>query len=112
MMRKKKLDPILAKTAELLDYPPEVIGDVVQHGFKFMKEFIGNPTHAGLRYHHFGVIRAFEKPLRHYLQRLVADMRRKPDDEALKEKFRKYWKLRELVKQDEQRRDYKKRFGS
>lgn len=77
---KRRIDPILEETANLLDYPPEVIGDVVNHAFKFLKEYIKSPESAGIRYPHFGVIRPSLKALNHNIQsEIIPRLRKFPD---------------------------------
>lgn len=85
----------------------------MQHAFKFLKNFISSPTHAGLRYENFGVVRAHIKPLNAYLKLiLIPRLRKDRDNEVLKERFRALWALRELIRKDNERRDYKTRFGT
>jgi hypothetical protein len=112
-MRKKRIDPIVSKTIEVLDYPPEVVADAIAHAFKYMKEYVAKPTAAGLRYQHFGVIRPSIKSLNwHLSHKMLPKLRANRDDEELKQKFRVYWQLRDLIRKDNERRNYKERFGS
>lgn len=111
MKIKKKIDHLLARTAETLDYPPEVIADVVTHAFKFMKAFIDKPTHAGLRFLHFGLIRASIRPARHHVRDLVRKILDKKDNSRVRYRLGYYWKLLDLVNNDTTRRAFKERFG-
>lgn len=106
-----KITPIVNQTAQVTNYPPEVIADVVKHSFGSLREYMLDPYKPGFRLKHFGVIRPFIKALNEYLKKLIKKMRLEPENEELKAKFRKYWKLRRMVQEDTKRRKFKERYG-
>lgn len=108
-----KIDKLVQETQAITQYPPEVVSDVVRFIFKYTREFLLNPTHAGLRLPHLGVIRPINNTINHYLTaKLIPKLRKDRDNEELKAIFRKIWKLRRAVQEKEASRNFKKRFGS
>lgn len=108
----RNIDELLQSTAELLNYPPNTVMSVIDHNFKSLHDYIDAPTHSGIRFPYLGVFRPNPKAVTYYLQNLISKLRLDRDNENLKRRFRHYWKLRLLVKEDVKRRSYKKRFGS
>jgi len=91
LIPKKRIDPLLKETAKILDYPPHVIGDVVKHSFKFIHDFIDSPTHAGLRYQNFGVIRGSLNAVNAYIQfRVIPQLRKDRTNEFWLNRLRTY----------------------
>lgn len=70
------------------------------------------PTSAGFRLPHLGVIRPSYRALNTYLLRFIKRIRENPEDKDLIDKFRIYWNLRSLIRNDSERREYKKKFGT
>lgn len=106
-----RIDKLLAQTAENTNQPPEIVADVIKHLFEFIKDFLLNPTHAGLRINYLGVIRPKKKILNFHVKRLLDDLRKDKSEENIT-KFRAFWNLRRLLQKDTERRNYKKRYGT
>lgn len=110
-----KITPIVNKTASLLNIDPTLVQLTIGSILKQTKEYIENPTHAGLRIRYFGVFRPYSPALTYHLKKLIRDLR-DPTKASLhptiKEEFRKFWSLRKLLQKDNERRNFKRRFGS
>ena len=102
-MADKRIDAVLAEVNTKLDYPPEVIQDVVKYIFQFMRSFLTTPTAAGLRLTYLGVFRVSRIGLYRHYKRLLQQERF--------EQFRKIWPTRILVLADLKRR-FKTKYGT
>lgn len=105
-----KIDKLLQQTAESTNQSPEIVADVIKHLFLYIRDYLLNPTSAGLRINYLGVIRPKKKILNFYVKRLLDDVRKERSEENIN-KFRTFWNLRRLYQRDTERRNYKKRYG-
>ena len=107
-----KIDSLLEETATKTGYSQEIVADVIKHFFSYMKNFLLNPSHVGFRVTFLGVFRPDKKALNFYLRRLIKYLRKDRTNEENLQQFRKYWKLRRLLRDDTKRRNFKKRYGT
>lgn len=70
-----KITDLVNHTADLLSLPPTTVQSVIGHTLKYTKEYIQNPTKAGLRLRYFGVIRPDSRSLTSFLKRLISHLR-------------------------------------
>jgi len=111
-----KITDIANETSVLLNKDPTLVASIVQHTLASIKSYLENPNKAGIRVENLGVIRPYQASLTRYLKRLISKLRN-PDltpteTQTLQNTFRIFWKLRKLQQQDNERRNFKKRFGS
>lgn len=104
-----KLTPLLQKTAEITGYSNEQVASVIAHVFTVIKDYTINPTKAGIRLPYIGVIRSKIKKINHYLLRDGIRMVRQ--GKLSKERFKAFWNLRSIIREDDKRRDHKTRYG-
>ena len=90
LQKPQKIPKLLAQTANITQYSPEIVSSVIEHSFKFIKEYIRNPTHAGLRVQHLGVIRITTPKVIHHLKNLLKKLRKDRNDEEALTQFRYY----------------------
>jgi hypothetical protein len=95
-MADKRIDIVVKELNSKLEYPPEVIQDVIQFVFLYFKKFFTTPTAAGLRITYFGVFRVNRNGVYRQLESLL----RNKDYE----RFRKLWPVRHLILRDLKRR--------
>lgn len=111
-----KITPIVNKTAEILDLDATTVQKVIAHTLAATKQYIENPhTKSGLRLRYFGVIRPYPQSLTSYLKKLIRHLRDPTKahlHEEIKQEFRRFWNLRKLLQKDNDRRNFKQRFGS
>lgn len=108
-----KINKLVEQTQYITQYPPEVVSEVIQFMFQYIRNFLLNPDAAGLRLPHIGVISPNNNTIDHYLKsKLIPRLKREREDEYLKSVFKKIWKLRQVVRKKEDSRNFKKRFGS
>jgi hypothetical protein len=107
----KNILPLLAETAKVIDYPEDVIRDVIFHQFLDVKNFIKKPTHARYRLYYLGNLYGNIKSVNGYLTTIIGKLRVERTD-ALIEEFRLFWRYRRMLQQDKELASYKKRFGS
>jgi hypothetical protein len=99
-MADKRIDVIVKELNSKIEYPPEVIQDVIQFVFLYLKKFLTTPSSAGLRLTYFGVFRVS----RNGLYRMLSHLLRYKEYE----RFKKLWPVRLLVIHDLKRRFKKK----
>jgi hypothetical protein len=80
-----KITPLINKASTITQYDPAVVADVVGFTLKFTREFLENPTHAGIRIKYFGVFRPKLKALNYYLKNLIPKLRKSPTPELINE---------------------------
>lgn len=107
-----KIDKLLTATQEVTQYPPEVISSVINHMFTHTRDFLEKPTAPGLRLPHLGVFRSTYRITNHYIKDTLIPKLRKNKTPELIEQFKIFWKYRDLIRQDEARREYKKVYGN
>lgn len=107
-----KTNEIDEQVASMLKYHPNVVKDVMEHVYLSTKNYLVYPDSAGMRLPHLGTIRPNYKALNHFLLKKLIPRIRKERSEELINRFRIYWELRKLIRNDKQRRKYKERFGS
>lgn len=90
LQKPQKIPKLLAQTANITQYSPEIVSSVIEHSFKFIKEYIRKPTHAGLRVQHLGVIRITTPKLLYYLKKLIFKLRKDRTNEELLTQFKYY----------------------
>lgn len=90
LQKPQKIAKILAQTANVTQYSPEVVSSVIEHSFKFIREFIRKPTHAGLRIQHLGVIRLSSNQVITHLKKLIFKLRKDRTDEESIAQFKYY----------------------
>jgi len=104
-----KITPIIEKVANKTGYTKDQVASVMAHVFSTMRQQLEYPTYAGIRIPYLGVMRTKTSILNHYLRVNAIDYLRK--GKITKERFQHLWKLRHLTRKDEQRRDFKTRYG-
>ena len=109
-MVRSKITGLLKKTAQITGYSEEQVAHVIKHVIDTLHYFLHNPYKAGLRLPYIGVLRVTSRFLRWYL--LKYGMERLRNGKLTKERFRKYWELRKLTRDDEKRRKHGERFGT
>jgi hypothetical protein len=110
-----KITDLVNHVAEVLSLPPDTISQVIGHTLSYTKDYIENPTKPGLRLKYFGVIRPDSKSLTVFLKKLIKHLRDPTLSHLhpqIKEEFARFWKLRKLLQEDNERRNFKRRFGS
>lgn len=107
----KNVKEIIKQTGAILDYPEEVIQDVIFAQFKDLKNFLNSPDIAKYRLIYLGSFRGKPKAIDEYLRKLIRRLREEPTEE-LKEEFRTFWKYRKMLQEDKELSSYKKRFGT
>lgn len=113
-----KINKIIDATAQELNISTDVVADVIKHTLHSIKEFIEWPTKAGIRLPFFGTFRGLSRSVDNLLiLHLIPDLRkaRLEGDKELEDKLvtqiRAFWKFRRQIKDDTERRNYKKRYG-
>ena len=104
-----KIDQLLVKTAEITGYPKEQVAHVIEHSFKMIYNFMQFPYKAGFRIPYLGAMRTSTKLLKWYIPMVV--LKKFKNNKISKERFQAYWKLRELTRKDEERRNFKQRYN-
>lgn len=104
-----KITPLLQKTAEATGYPPEQVASVMAFYFDTLKNYTLLPKSAGFRLPYIGVVRTKIKVLNFYLLRDGIKLLKQ--GKLSKERFANYWKLRTIMRKDDERRDFKTRFN-
>lgn len=100
---------IINKTAEVLEYSPEVVKHVVKHQFSDLRSFMLKPTSVVYRMQHLGEWKGNMPSLNSYLKELINKLR---VDKSYQEQFTIFWKYRRDLQKEDQRRKFKERFGS
>lgn len=70
-----KITPIVNQTAEILNLPPEEVAPVIKHALSSIKNYVQDPTKAGIRLQHFGVVRPHPASLTSFLKRLLSQLK-------------------------------------
>lgn len=89
-----KITPIVNQTAEILNLPPTLVADIIKHTLAYTKDYVQNPTRAGVRLPYFGVIRPHQSSLTSFLKRLISKLRdpTTPEEDIprIQEEFRRF----------------------
>jgi hypothetical protein len=78
---------VLQQTAEVTQYPPDVIMSVVDHQFKVLRDYIESPSTTGVRFPYFGLFYPKYKAVVYHLRSLINKLRSDRDNEKLKKTF-------------------------
>lgn len=82
----------------------------MKHIFKSLYEWLCKPVTSGFRLKYWGIIRGYTPSIRHSLTESLLPSLRKGKDK--KELFRILWNFKYLTHKEDERRKYKKRFGT
>lgn len=111
-MKIDRIQPLIPKTANLLSLPTDKVATVVAHQFKTLKDhFVDPPDITTVQLDFLGKFRGNWNMIHRNIQRVISYLRKDPNNEALKKRFRKYWRIRRFLQKERTRRNFKKRFN-
>mgnify|MGYP003545252522 CR=1 FL=1 len=109
MVPVSKITTIIEQAAQTTGHTQDEVASVMSHCFKIIRQQLEYPTYAGIRIPYIGAIRTKSSILAHYLRVNAIPYLR--IGKISKERFQHLWRLRKLTRDDEQRRDFKTRYG-
>lgn len=111
-MKLDRIQPLIPQVAEILGISETQVAKVVTHQFSSLKEHLMDPPEVvTVQLDFLGKFRANLNAVNKQIEKVISYLRKDRDNEDLKKKLRRYWKIRRFLQKEKERRNFKKRFN-